>query len=642
MTPVLCLYVLTLFQSDSISVHITDLEGKPVVDLVLTTIQGNWKSEPTDDEGRTLLKTGITALKTTMQQGTETTHMMIFPWDGVLLIDSPIQVIPRGDASKLSNYDVQVSLAERVLSGDWPTAFGREPAGPETRRRALAETASALNISSQHISDSLSAWTPSPENPYHLGLKALLENQPDRAVSHLARYLQDQSAQPDNMPPHLYNVAGFLGTAFLAGQKPGEALRAWQFALPLRPKEPSLYNATAAVLIGGGLLKEAEAVIQKAISVAGDKEGRHPGLAAALVNKAQFLLSSGRAAEAEPILLRAAALDVSLLGSGHPTVAEDLDVQALILEEIGAYQKAIPVLQQVLQIDRNYYGPEHPRIADRLTNLALTYTDAGRPDAAEPLLRRALEIDRKALPELHPNISRDLYNLAGVIGDLDRLDEAEVLHRQALALDEKRLGPDHTDVGGNLHNLALLIKATGRLEEAEPLMRRAAEIFKSNPDHPYADMVASNLGFLRLNMAHRYAAEGDQGLARAYFEMTLAEVSRHDPFDDQNKTRRHLAKIHRMLGITCLQSGDAETALTHLETAYAFFSRQTDRDAVEMTCWLSHDLGLAWKLAGNKDEMIRWWCLTIECPFGPAHDPESADKLLGELEEALNSFELKR
>ncbi|MGZ8189533.1 MAG: tetratricopeptide repeat protein [Methylosarcina sp.] len=127
-------------------------------------------------------------------------------------------------------------------------------------------------------------------------------------------------------------------------------------------------------------------------------------------------------------------------------IARLLNDYAIFLFTKGLWKTAEPLMLRALAIDEASFGSEHPNVAIRLNNLAQLLRVTNRLDEAEPLMRRALAIDEENFGAEHPNVARDLNNLGVLLQHTNRLAESERLLRRALAIDEASFGSEHPDV----------------------------------------------------------------------------------------------------------------------------------------------------------------------------------------------------
>ncbi len=247
------------------------------------------------------------------------------------------------------------------------------------------------------------------------------------------------------------------------------------------------------------------------------KYGDSPALATSLGRLAELYREQGRFGQAEPLFLRALAIQEQQLGADHPAVATTLNNLALLYKSQGRYGQAEPLYLRALAIGEQQLGADHPEVATTLNNLANLYKNQGRYAEAEPLYLRALAISEQQLGADHPEVATTLNNLANLYKNQGRYAEAEPLYLRALAIGEQQLGAYHPAVATRLNNLALLYEAQGRYAEAEPLYLRALAIGEQQlgADHP---LVATYLN----NLANLYEAQGRYAEAEPLYLRALA------------------------------------------------------------------------------------------------------------------------
>jgi tetratricopeptide (TPR) repeat protein len=163
-------------------------------------------------------------------------------------------------------------------------------------------------------------------------------------------------------------------------------------------------------------------------------------------------------------------------GERHPEYAAALRSLAGLFQEAKLPRRAEPLLLRALAIDETSLGPDDPVVAIDLNELGVLLTDTNRFADAEPLLRRALEIDERNLGADHRNVAVDFFNIGVLLRRANRLAEAEPFLRRALAIEEKNFGSAHSRVAVVLTDLALLLKASNRAGEAVELNRRVRAI----------------------------------------------------------------------------------------------------------------------------------------------------------------------
>ena len=82
-----------------------------------------------------------------------------------------------------------------------------------------------------------------------------------------------------------------------------------------------------------------------------------------------MLQATNRAAEAEPLMRLALAMDEKSFGPNHPNVAHSLGNLGDLLYSTNRFAEAEPILRRALAIDENTFGTEHSGVARRLTSL---------------------------------------------------------------------------------------------------------------------------------------------------------------------------------------------------------------------------------------------------------------------------------
>ena len=289
----------------------------------------------------------------------------------------------------------------------------------------------------------------------------------------------------------------------------------------LRPDHPgtaTILNNLALLYDNQGAYAKAEPLYLRALAINEKVLGPdHPGTATSLNNLALLYDNQGAYAKAEPLYLRAKAIREKVLGPDHPDTATSLNNLAALYYSQGAYAKAEPLYLRALAISEKVLGPDHPRTATSLNNLAALYVEQGTYAKAEPLYLRAKAIREKALGPDHPDTANNLNNLAVLYEKKGNYAKAEPLYIRALAIREKALGPVHPDTATSLSNLALFYSDQGTYAKVEPLYLRALAIREKalGPDHP--DTAAS-----LNNLAGIYYDQGAYAKAEPFYLRALA------------------------------------------------------------------------------------------------------------------------
>ena len=171
---------------------------------------------------------------------------------------------------------------------------------------------------------------------------------------------------------------------------------------------------------------------------------------------------------------------------------------AFWLRERSESWRAEPLYLKAIAINEKIFGEQHSSLVKFLNNLAILYSDTGCLVKAEPLFQRAISICEKGSEADNLDLASALNNLGELYRAKACYKEAEPLYKRAMAIDEKILGADHPDLGTDLNNLALLYQSTGRFQEAELLIGRAILIGEKGlgVEHPILAIWLSNLAFL--------------------------------------------------------------------------------------------------------------------------------------------------
>lgn len=256
-----------------------------------------------------------------------------------------------------------------------------------------------------------------------------------------------------------------------------------------------------------------------------------------LTVQADCYREKGRYAEAEPLYLKALAIQEKRLGPENAEVAVTLNHLAMLYSFWGKFTESETLQKRSLAIKEKVLKPEDVSVARSLNNLARLYHDQGRDAEAEPLYQKALAIKEKTLGPKDEGLVITLNGLADLYRSQERYAEAELLYERALAITsndldrawglnglaglrkiqgkpeeafdlyqraltirETNLGPTHPDVARSHHDLAVLYYNQGRYKEAEPLLRRALKIWKETllPSHPAIAECLTSLGQLSL------------------------------------------------------------------------------------------------------------------------------------------------
>jgi tetratricopeptide (TPR) repeat protein len=96
---------------------------------------------------------------------------------------------------------------------------------------------------------------------------------------------------------------------------------------------------------------------------------------------AELYRAQGRYAEAEPLFIRALAIEERALGPNHPQISSSLNNLALLYDTQSRYAEAEPLFRRALAIQEKALGPNHLQVGSSLNNLALLYDSQGDSSA---------------------------------------------------------------------------------------------------------------------------------------------------------------------------------------------------------------------------------------------------------------------
>lgn len=265
---------------------------------------------------------------------------------------------------------------------------------------------------------------------------------------------------------------------------------------PLELHAATIAQTYANWLLDSGRAAEAEPFFRRALRIDQKRLGQdHPEIAQRLRDIVSVLRVRGRAREAEPLARRALAVTEKASGSEHPDAVIDLYNVAACLRALNRFDEAEQLYRRALHIEERHAGLTHPRVAIALHRLASLLEVAGRLVEAEGLYHRAQAIDERTFAPQHPRVIAGLHNLAGILATLGKHAKAEEALRHALAADERTYGTHHLEIAPALKLLASLVAGRDDFAEAEALLRRSLEIDEAalGPEH---SEVAADLGSL--------------------------------------------------------------------------------------------------------------------------------------------------
>jgi CHAT domain-containing protein len=152
-----------------------------------------------------------------------------------------------------------------------------------------------------------------------------------------------------------------------------------------------------------GDLDQAAGLCRRAVTIADAAAGSHPDCARYRSTLAVITANAGNAAEAEPMLREALALQSKTLGADHSETVQTGFLLAQCLRRRGDYAAAETALLPTLEAASTAERPA--RRAAILRELAYVRLETGAAAATvEPLLSESLALIRKSLGEGHPDL----------------------------------------------------------------------------------------------------------------------------------------------------------------------------------------------------------------------------------------------
>ena len=238
---------------------------------------------------------------------------------------------------------------------------------------------------------------------------------------------------------------------------------------------PAILEASRLLADGEQLLQEsraaeAEPLLLRALELY-ERENEVPAECVQLLSDlASIAVARGDLAAAEPLLRRALTLASSRLGGDHPNVAAMLGGLARLYLRRSEFAKAEPLLQRLLEIKRAK-GDDHAEVATVLASLATVHSAMGAHASSEQILRRVLAIREKTLAPNHFATMTTLEHLAESCAARGKFDEALTLLHRALVMRERTLGGTHASIDAARARIAdLELLSSNEDLEAAPII----------------------------------------------------------------------------------------------------------------------------------------------------------------------------
>lgn len=304
----------------------------------------------------------------------------------------------------------------------------------------------------------------------------------------------------------------------------GEAEAFMQRALSIRERTEPESAPVAETLNNLALLywlqaryEEAESFYLRAISIQEHVVGEDAGLAEMLNNLGVLYNAESKHLLAVPLYERAITIWERTLEPDDPVIAYGYNNLATVYDDLGRHAEAEQLYKRTLEFRQRVQGSEHPEVGTTLNNLAVLYSSTKRYTEATPLLEQALIIVEKTMGMEHPRRGASLDNLARNYQYLKNYEQAEKLFQEALSLRLKVLGPEHPDVGFSLEGIATLCRLQQKYEQAETFYRQSLTVREKalGEDHAFVAMTLHGL-------ARLYSEQGKYEQAEPLFLRAIA------------------------------------------------------------------------------------------------------------------------
>ena len=268
-----------------------------------------------------------------------------------------------------------------------------------------------------------------------------------------------------------------------------------------------LYQSTANDLAADRLLRRAIQVLEKHFGP------KHPEVAPAYLNLADFLRTRGLFGEAEPVYQR---WIESVTKSGPEKLVAAFRQMALVYFLEGKQGQAIRFLEDSLSLAEKTFGRRHGETAKSLNALGAVHVAGGAFEKSEQLLRRALSIREEILGPEDEVVAQTLAQLSKIYRERSHFAIAEEFLGRSMKIRQKHLPPNHPQLAVLFNDMGELYRVQREFEGAEGFFQRAAGIWNSGDsrDHPNKATTLYNLGLL-------YRKHGQARKAGPLFEQSI-------------------------------------------------------------------------------------------------------------------------
>ena len=247
------------------------------------------------------------------------------------------------------------------------------PTGTMIAMRWLYDNSSGNAANPNHPPQRVAAGDRSTDEMGHVWLQLLPRGPVDQRMTIQEALMRKRIRRDaDDFTAH-FNLGGVLAEQ----GNPGAAIREFQEAVRVRPRDEVALNTLGAVLQLQQRADEAEALYRRALEARPDYQDAH-------YNLADLLLSRDRVEEAIPHLREVVRLQPDD-AKARTTLAEALDTRAHQLGRNGNLKEAAAAFRELVALK--------PGDTDAQTNLGVALARQGQLDEAKMLFERALLLD---------------------------------------------------------------------------------------------------------------------------------------------------------------------------------------------------------------------------------------------------------
>ncbi len=374
-------------------------------------------------------------------------------------------------------------------------------------KKSEAETRTVLEFLQNKV---LAAARPKDQEG-GLGVEATIRKAMDAAEPNIASAFKDQ-------PGVEASIRNALGETYYYLNEPALATRQFERALELRratlgPDHPD----TLAAVDNLGMAFQSSGRFAEALPLLEDNLKRRRAQAGpdksntmvAINNLANAYRTAGRLGEALPLFAEALKGLEAEYGPDHPYTLGAMNNLALAYRDANRLEDAIPLFEETVKRAKAKLGPGHPYTLGSMNNLGLAYFDAGRYELAANLFEEAFKQNKAALGADNADTIWTMGNLAGAYAKVGRVADSIKLSEEALKLRKAKLGADHPDTCQAMGNLAENYETAGRRSDAISLYEEALKGLTAKVGRGHALSLAAmdNLACVYLRADKPAAAE---------------------------------------------------------------------------------------------------------------------------------------